>query len=232
MEVGSIRRYKLEVRYAEESKREVVEQTSSAELEDTNGIAKYYDEGTEIELRIEIKDSKEEGKYTIEIKENGETIQSGETIDLNKASGNAITLNANRMLVVGIQEKAYAVVVEKESVYTTLEELESLSPTKVEQENWINEMVVEGNSYRNKAIISIKNAQVENGEVKKLLYRIILRGNETEETVYTITNGKVDEIVQNGYAIRITNERVEISYETQSEVHLQLEYIEVKEISQ
>ena len=231
LEVESINRYKLEVKYSasSESKRDVVRLSTSKELT-SGGKAKYYDAGTTIDLKVEVKAAEDVGKYTLTLKEGETLLQSGTVLDLNEASGNGITLTSNRVVTVYIEENAYMVKVDKESVYQTLNQLNNLTPTELENTSWINNLNVVGNKYKETATLSIKYKHSEANELDRVLYRIILKGNNTEDTIFEIENGKVVESVQNGYAAVIVGDRIQISYTTLSELNIELEYLEVKNI--
>jgi len=223
IKVESVNRYTLKIEYAEgsEFKKEVVEINTNKDIKDSEGRSIYYDEGEELEVRVRVKEGSEVGKYVLSIKEDGEELQRGDEIDLT-----SLVLTHNRTLVLSIEEKGQEVEVVTESVYETLEQIRDNNPTIKSDSEWVNNLTVVGNKYKNKATMQIRYRVKDGNATRELLAKIVINGEIIE-----ISNGEIINSTT-GYEVKLMGDYVQINYICEEALEISLEYIQVKIISQ
>ena len=226
--VVSVNKYKLTIEVITGIENTIVRTDQPIE---ENGEAIYYAEGSEIEIEIR---SVVEGKYTISTR--GALEASGERIEA------TIELDRDKEIEVYVEAKRYIVGVE-EYVYTSISEQESGEPS--EESRPISEIEISGQRYQEQGVISfLKESASKDREISKIVIReegkgeieIEIKGGEyeirSEEEIEVKANERGYEIEIGGktYTLIEEGDRIEISYITEEDISLRLEYTMIKEI--
>ena len=226
--VVSVNKYKLTIEVITGIENTIVRTDQPIE---ENGEAIYYAEGSEIEIEIR---SVVEGKYTISTR--GALEASGERIEA------TIELDRDKEIEVYVEAKRYLVGVE-EYVYTSISEQESGEPS--EESRPISEIEISGQRYQEQGVISfLKESASKDREISKIVIReegkgeieIEIKGGEyeirSEEEIEVKANERGYEIEIGGktYTLIEEGDRIEISYITEEDISLRLEYTMTKEI--
>ena len=201
-------------------------------IEGLNSI--YFEEGSEILVTIS---TIVEGKYTITT--SGDLNMTADRIE------ELIVLDSDKTIQVSVTAKTYNVQME-EYVYTSIDELENENPS-VENDP-VSDTALSGQNYSELGEISF-NKESTSGD--RVITRVILTETGKDSLIidvyngiYTISSSNLDaeleiteidtgySILLNGkvYTIQDLGSRLQISYMTEDNVNIRLEYTAVKEI--
>ena len=229
--VETINKYRLVIELIRGIDYAIVE-TDVPIIEGLNSI--YFEEGSEILVTIS---TIVEGKYTI--------TTSG---DLNKTADRIeelIVLDSDKTIQVSVTAKTYNVQME-EYVYTSIDELENENPS-VENDP-VSDTALSGQNYSELGEISF-NKESTSGD--RVITKVILTETGKDSLIidvyngiYTISSSNLDaeleiteidtgySILLNGkvYTIQDLGSRLQISYMTEDNVNIRLEYTAIKEI--
>ena len=227
--VVSVNKYKLTIEVISGIDYAIVNTDQPIEA---NGLPVYYRDGSEIEVELT---SIEEGKYIIRTE--GALQTTGQT-----RVEASIRLDSDKEIKVYVEPDRYIVGV-SEYVYTSISDQASGTPTL--ETSPISDVKTSGQGYKEIGVISFRK---ESLDADRKLTKIVIQERGKASIEITIVEGRYEitsseeigvqeingeytiELGEKEYTLTDLGERIEISYITEEDISLRLEYTMTKEI--